>query len=148
MFIAMGLMLLGMILGWLLRGRAWLGLLTRCVSPAIMLLLFSLGVAVGGNRELMNNLPLLGGKALLLTLAGVAGSLACVAVIRRWFRDFPAVVETRSDTPPRSVSNRPPCGKFFSEHRPCGASTAPHQRFILIRNKDPEGLFSVCPAAC
>ena len=79
MFIAMGLMLLGMTLGWLLRGRTWLGLLTRCVSPAIMLLLFSLGVAVGGNEELMNNLPLLGGKALLLTLAGVAGSLACVA---------------------------------------------------------------------
>ena len=36
MFIAMGLMLLGMTLGWLLRGRAWLGLLTRCVSPAII----------------------------------------------------------------------------------------------------------------
>ena len=72
MFIAMGLMLLGMILGWLLRGRAWLGLLTRCVSPAIMLLLFSLGVAVGGNRELMNNLPLLGGKALAVQRGGVA----------------------------------------------------------------------------
>ena len=51
MFIAMGLMLLGMTLGWLLRGRAWLGLLTRCVSPAIMLLLFSLGVAVAAMRN-------------------------------------------------------------------------------------------------
>ena len=29
MFIAMGLMLLGMTLGWLLRGRTWLGLLIR-----------------------------------------------------------------------------------------------------------------------
>ena len=28
MFIAIGLMLLGMTLGWLLRGRTWLGLLT------------------------------------------------------------------------------------------------------------------------
>ena len=109
MFIAMGLMLLGMTLGWLLRGRAWLGLLTRCVSPAIMLLLFSLGVAVGGNEELMNNLPLLGGKALLLTLAGVAGSLACVAVIRRWFRDFPAAPGA-GNAPNSPVDAHPPHG--------------------------------------
>ena len=95
MFIAMGLMLLGILLGRLLRGQRWLGALSRCITPAIMLLLFSLGVAVGGNEELMRNLPLLGGKALLLTLAGVAGSLACVAVIRRWFRDFPPAMGTR-----------------------------------------------------
>lgn len=98
MFIAMGLMLLGILLGRLLRGQRWLGALSRCITPAIMLLLFSLGVAVGGNEELMRNLPLLGGKALLLTLAGVAGSLACVAVIRRWFRDFP---------PPPGAGNSP-----------------------------------------
>lgn len=98
MFIAMGLMLLGILLGRLLRGQRWLGALSRCITPAIMLLLFSLGVAVGGNEELMRNLPLRGGKALLLTLAGVAGSLACVAVIRRWFRNFP---------PPPGAGNSP-----------------------------------------
>lgn len=83
-------MFLGLLLGFLLRGQRLLTLLTRCVTPAIMLLLFSLGVAVGGNQTLMRDLPVLGGKALILTLAGVAGSLACVAVIRRWFCDSPA----------------------------------------------------------
>ena len=102
MFIAMGLMLLGILLGRLLRGQRWLGALSRCITPAIMLLLFSLGVAVGGNEELMRNLPLLGGKALLLSLAGVAGSLFCAAAIRRWFRDFPPVHGAEgSAQPPR-----------------------------------------------
>ncbi len=45
--------------------------------------------AVGGNEELMRNLPPLGGKTLLLTLACVTGFLTCVAVLRRWFRAFP-----------------------------------------------------------
>lgn len=90
MFIAIGVMLLGLLLGFLLRGQRLLTALTRCVTPAIMLLLFSLGVAVGGNEALMRSLPMLGGKALILTLAGVAGSLACVAVIRRWFCDSQA----------------------------------------------------------
>ena len=109
MFIAMGLMLLGILLGRLLRGQRWLGALSRCFTPAIMLLLFSLGVAVGGNEELIRNLPLLGGKALLLTLAGVAGSLACVAVIRRWFRDFPPPPGT-GNSPKTPVDVQPPHG--------------------------------------
>jgi len=84
MFTALGLMLLGMVLGRLLRGQGWLGLLTRSISPVIMLMLFCLGVAVGSNDVLMSNLPLLGGKAFLLTFAGLAGSLLAVALIRRW----------------------------------------------------------------
>lgn len=108
----MGLMLLGMLLGRLLRGQRCIGALSRCISPAIMLLLFFLGVAVGGNEQLMRDLPLLGGKALLLSLAGVAGSLLCVAVIRRWFRDFPPVHDagTASKPPARPVEARPPRG--------------------------------------
>ncbi len=109
MFIAMSLMLLGVMLGRLLRGQRWIGAPSRCIAPAIMLLLFSLGVAVGGNEHLMRNLPLLGGKALLLSLAGVAGSLLCVAVIRRWFRDFPPApgAGKRPQTP---VEAQPPHG--------------------------------------
>lgn len=90
MFIAIGILFLGLSLGFALRGQRLLTRLSRCVTPAIMLLLFSLGVAVGGNQALMRSLPVLGGKALLLTLAGVAGSLVCVAFIRRWFCDSPA----------------------------------------------------------
>ena len=50
-----------------------------------MLMLFALGVAVGGNETLMANLPMLGGKALVLTVACVAGSLICIVAVRRFF---------------------------------------------------------------
>ncbi|WP_165066032.1 LysO family transporter [Desulfovibrio sp. ZJ200] len=111
MFIAIGIMFLGLLLGFLLRGQRLLTALTRCVTPAIMLLLFSLGVAVGGNETLMRNLPLLGGKALLLTLAGVAGSLACVAVIRRWFCDLPATPCPRAGRKSDGKTPRPQRGQ-------------------------------------
>ena len=90
MFIALGLTFLGMALGFLLRGKPVVNTLTRCVMPAIMLLLFCLGISVGGNDVLMQSLPRLGGAALALTGASIAGSLAAVACIRRFFRQAPA----------------------------------------------------------
>ncbi|MDD4702117.1 MAG: LysO family transporter [Desulfovibrio sp.] len=89
MFTAIGLMFLGIAAGFLLRGKPLAALLTRCVTPAIVLLLFALGISVGGNRALMTALPELGGAAIVLTLAGVAGSLVCVLCIRRFFRQPP-----------------------------------------------------------
>lgn len=89
MFIAIGLIFLGIALGFLLRGRALAALLGRCVSPAIVLLLFALGISVGGNSTLMAALPELGSAALLLTLFAVGGSLLCVLAIRRFFHQPP-----------------------------------------------------------
>ena len=63
MFTAIGLMLTGIALGFALRSFQWPELLGRAISPTIMLMLFALGVAVGGNETLMTNLPVLGGKA-------------------------------------------------------------------------------------
>ncbi|MBQ3059091.1 MAG: LysO family transporter [Desulfovibrio sp.] len=85
MFTALGLMLTGMLLGRLLREQTWLPCLPRYISPVIMLMLFCLGVAVGGNTMLMDHLLLMGSKALLLTVGGVTGSLVCVALIRPFF---------------------------------------------------------------
>lgn len=82
-------MFLGIAAGFLLRGKPLAALLTRCVTPAILLLLFALGISVGGNSTLMAALPELGGAAIVLTLAGVAGSLVCALCIRRFFRQAP-----------------------------------------------------------
>ena len=82
-------MFLGIAVGLLLRGRPLAAKLTRCVTPAIMLLLFALGISVGGNSTLMAALPKLGGAAVTLTVGGIAGSLACVLCIRRFFRQPP-----------------------------------------------------------
>lgn len=85
MFIPISLMLTGMALGFCLRRVAWLAQVPRAITPTILLMLFVLGVAVGGDDTLMSNLPLLGGRALALTLAGVAGSMLAVILIRRHF---------------------------------------------------------------
>ena len=90
MFIALGLTFLGMALGFLLRGQPWITSLTRCVTPAIMLLLFALGISVGSNELLMQSLPRLGGAALALTVAGIVGSFVCVGLISRFFPKSPA----------------------------------------------------------
>lgn len=127
MFIAIGLMLVGMGLGFLLRGRTWLGALTRCVPPTIMLLLFSLGVAVGGNEALMRDLPELGGTALVLTLAGVVGSLACVALIRRRFAAPPglAAPQVPAQIPGQSPGQGQAPAQPSSEPHPARTSLRP-----------------------
>ena len=85
----MALMFIGIAVGLLLRGRPLAARITRCVTPAIMLLLFALGISVGGNTTLMANLPKLGGAAVVLTVGAIAGSIACVLCIRRFFRQPP-----------------------------------------------------------
>ncbi|MFT4300314.1 MAG: LysO family transporter [Desulfovibrio sp.] len=89
MFIAIGLMFMGIAVGFLLRGKPLAAMLARCISPTIILLLFALGISVGGNSALMAALPELGGTAIVLTLAGIAGSFVCVLCIRRFFRQPP-----------------------------------------------------------
>ena len=104
MFIAMGLMFLGIAVGLLLRGRPLAAKLARCVTPAIMLLLFALGISVGSNTTLMANLPKLGGAAVVLTVSAIAGSIACVFCIRRFFRQPP---EPDALTPPSDARSQP-----------------------------------------
>lgn len=85
MFIALGITFFGIAVGFFLRNWPLTHTLTRGVTPAIMLLLFALGVSVGGNQTLMQALPRLGGTALTLTAASMLGSVACVLLIRRFF---------------------------------------------------------------
>ncbi len=96
MFIALGLTFLGIAIGFLLRGQPWITWLTRCVTPAIMLLLFALGISVGSNEMLVQSLPRLGGAALALTVSGILGSCFCMALIRRFFTKTPTPVGVSS----------------------------------------------------
>lgn len=70
------LMLTGMLLGYLLRNkRRFVRLLERGIIWSIFLLLFLLGLAIGTNDQLMAELPVLGGRALMLSIGGIAGSV-------------------------------------------------------------------------
>ncbi|MDE7240711.1 LysO family transporter [Desulfovibrio sp.] len=89
MYTALSIMICGMLAGRILRGRLRAEALRRWIFLAIMLLLFLLGVAVGGNERLVRDLPRLGGAALTLALGALGGTLVCAALLGPRFRNGP-----------------------------------------------------------
>lgn len=77
-------MVAGILLGYLLRGKN-LKSVPKLINVAILLLLFLLGITVGADREIMDNLGTIGKDALLIALACVAGSVLCAWVVCKYF---------------------------------------------------------------
>ncbi|TKG91913.1 DUF340 domain-containing protein [Puteibacter caeruleilacunae] len=57
----------------------------RLTSLAIYLLLFLLGISVGLNDKIMNNLDTIGVKALVITIGALAGSMVCALLVYKLF---------------------------------------------------------------
>ena len=74
MFTIIGLMLTGMLLGYLLRKRD-LKKIHPIITLLIWLLLFILGIEVGSNEEIIRGLHTIGYEAVVLTLGGNLGSV-------------------------------------------------------------------------
>lgn len=85
MFIVIGIMFGGVALGYLFRRKAILQKIGQPIRYTIYLLLFFLGISVGGNDELIRNLPALGGQALWLAFAGTLGSVVAAWGVDRFF---------------------------------------------------------------
>ncbi len=86
MYIALCLMICGLLLGRLLHKFARHALIGRLVFVAILFLLFLLGMQIGANDQLFADLPSLGGRALLLMLFCVGGSLLVVGLLARFLQ--------------------------------------------------------------
>ena len=70
MIVTIGILLAGFLFGLLLKGRVKLP--TSAITMAsICLLLFILGLEIGGNDELLGNLPTMGLTALIVTVLAV-----------------------------------------------------------------------------
>lgn len=76
MFIIIGIMLTGMLIGYLLRSKR-LTWIHKIITFLIWTLLFLLGIDVGGNETIIKGLPTLGLEAVIITLAAVIGSTLC-----------------------------------------------------------------------
>lgn len=85
MFLIIGIMFGGIGIGYLLRKIAFLQKLNTSISITIYLLLFLLGISVGNNDTIMNNLGTLGLEAFLIALAATLGSVIAAWVVYRFF---------------------------------------------------------------
>ena len=85
MFTVIIIMFAGIALGYLFRHKKILQKLDKPISYTIYALLFILGFSVGGNNEIINNLPSLGGQALLLAFAGTLGSVLAAWLVYKLF---------------------------------------------------------------
>lgn len=85
MFTAILIMLGGIAAGRMLRAKLNPRLLSLGTTAAIFLLLFFLGVSIGSNTELLEDLPALGWQALIIMLGCVAGSIFCSLMIQKLF---------------------------------------------------------------
>ncbi|MBN2173939.1 MAG: LysO family transporter [Bacteroidales bacterium] len=86
MLIVLGLMTIGIIAGFAVRN---FGKIVRAVEPlinaAIFILLFLLGVSVGANKTIINNLDTLGTQAILLAFGAVFGSIVVAFFTYKFF---------------------------------------------------------------
>ena len=74
MIVTIGILLAGFLIGLLLKGRVKLP--TSAITLiSICLLLFILGLEIGGNQELLANLPTMGLTALIVSVLAILGSV-------------------------------------------------------------------------
>lgn len=75
MLIIMGIMMSGLLVGYLIRKKKAVRWTGKAVSTAVFVLLFLLGVGIGVNPQIIDNLTTLGIEALLITTGALIGSL-------------------------------------------------------------------------
>jgi hypothetical protein len=80
------IMLIGVTFGYFLQhlSLVWLN---KTISVAIFLLVFLLGIAVGANDVIMNNITTIGVKGLLIGFASLIGSVLMVWGISKLLND-------------------------------------------------------------
>ena len=85
MFKILGLMILGIIIGYGLRRISFLRKVEVSISYTVFLLLFVLGVTIGSNRLIVDNLFSFGWQAALLALSATVGSILASWIVLRLF---------------------------------------------------------------
>lgn len=83
MLLVVSIMFVGILAGWTMRKFVRLPFLDKSIFGTILLLLFLMGISVGGNPEIIDNLPRVGGQALLLAVLGTSGSVSAAWVVYR-----------------------------------------------------------------
>ena len=85
MFSIISTMFLGIGIGYGLRNWSILQKTEKTISLTIFLLLFILGVSIGSNSLIVNNLGKFGWQAIILAVSGVLGSLLAARLCYNYF---------------------------------------------------------------
>lgn len=80
MFSILLTMATGGLLGYLLRRASFLRHIEKSTSFTVCLLLFVLGLSIGSNRLIIDNLARFGWQATLLAIAGTTGSIVAASL--------------------------------------------------------------------
>lgn len=81
-----GLLMAGVLVGYLIRKRKKLVKINdKLTTYAIYVLLLLLGIAIGVNKQITENLPTLGVDALVLTIGAVGGSIVLALFVYIFF---------------------------------------------------------------
>ena len=83
MLVIVCLMIGGVLTGRLTQRRD-MKFIRKGIFAAILLLLFLLGLQVGHNRQIMDNLGIIGVDAVLITLGAVGGSVGCAWLVYKF----------------------------------------------------------------
>ena len=81
MFTVIGIMFCGIAVGYFFRKVELLQKIGKLISYTILLLLFLLGISVGANDAIVDNLTTLGGQAFLIALAGTSLLIASAGTL-------------------------------------------------------------------
>ncbi|HEV8663815.1 MAG TPA: LysO family transporter [Candidatus Methylomirabilis sp.] len=85
MLLILGAVLLGCLLGALDRvPRPLLPWVERLMVAGLAVLLFSMGVSIGTNPQIVGSLPALGLKSALLAAGAVLGSVLAAWLLQQW----------------------------------------------------------------
>ncbi len=84
MYIALGFMFLGMIIGRFLRNAIKFSL-SKFIMFVICLLLFVLGIELGFNDELISKFAQIGAAASIISFLGIIGSCIAASIFFRYF---------------------------------------------------------------
>lgn len=88
MFTIIATVATGILLGYLFREKNILQNTEKTISWTIFTLLFIMGINIGSNEQIINNLGSFGWQAAVMAAAGTCGSvLAAWIVLRLFFRE-------------------------------------------------------------
>lgn len=74
-------LLAGIIVGRLLHDKPFVKFSGKAIFPIVLVLLFLMGITIGTNDRIINNLHTLGIEALIITGGAIAGTLVGAALL-------------------------------------------------------------------